>query len=198
MAGPDTIVSHRVVDLSEGVEPGVIRFFKDRAIDYVVDSDGNIIGQWEYNYTPKGVVTACIAAFATDKKMILVYRHRAGADWIYELPGGDTRGSESSEQAALRELREETGYTTNDPLVLLSRGYVSAAHTNVPMHIYYASNCEQTHASRLDSMECSAGLEAIAIHPRDVILRMDACDGYFNDGIARAILVLQARELIAF
>ena len=53
-----------------------------------------------------------IAAFTKDDKMILTkqYRHPFGKV-IFDIPAGGMKDGETPEQAALRELAEETGYT---------------------------------------------------------------------------------------
>ena len=53
-----------------------------------------------------------IAAFTQDGKMILTkqYRHPFGKV-ILDMPAGGMKDGETPEQAALRELEEETGYT---------------------------------------------------------------------------------------
>ena len=53
-----------------------------------------------------------IAAFTKDEKMILTsqYRHPFGKV-ILDIPAGGMKDDETPEQAALRELEEETGYT---------------------------------------------------------------------------------------
>jgi len=54
-----------------------------------------------------------VAALTEDNKMILTrqYRHPLRR-LIYDLPAGGMHDGETPEQAALRELEEETGYTT--------------------------------------------------------------------------------------
>ena len=53
-----------------------------------------------------------IAAFTNNNKMILTrqYRHPFGKI-IYDIPAGGTENGETLQEAALRELEEETGYT---------------------------------------------------------------------------------------
>ena len=57
-------------------------------------------------------VAVAIAAFTEDDKIILTkqYRHPL-RKLIYDLPAGGMKDGETSKQAALRELEEETGYT---------------------------------------------------------------------------------------
>ena len=57
--------------------------------------------------------TVAIAAFTDDNKMSLTkqYRHPL-QKVVYDMPGGAIEAGETPSQAALRELEEETGYTT--------------------------------------------------------------------------------------
>ena len=66
--------------------------------------------EWVY-FKASGAAVA-IAAFTTDNKMILTkqYRHPFGKI-IYDIPAGGTKNGETLQEAALRELEEETGYT---------------------------------------------------------------------------------------
>jgi len=66
--------------------------------------------EWIY-FKVSGKAVA-IAAFTKDDKMILTkqYRHPFGKV-ILDIPAGGTENGETLEQAALRELEEETGYT---------------------------------------------------------------------------------------
>lgn len=65
--------------------------------------------EWVYF---KGSGAVAIAAFTQDNKMILTkqYRHPF-SKIIYDLPAGGIMSGETLEQAAMRELEEETGYT---------------------------------------------------------------------------------------
>lgn len=66
--------------------------------------------EWVYF---KGSDAVAIAAFTQDNKMILTkqYRHPFGKV-ILDIPAGGLKEGETPRQAALRELEEETGYTT--------------------------------------------------------------------------------------
>jgi ADP-ribose pyrophosphatase len=65
--------------------------------------------EWVYFKTSG---TVAVAAFTHDNEMILTkqYRHPFG-QVIYDLPAGGMEEGETPEQAALRELEEETGYS---------------------------------------------------------------------------------------
>jgi len=75
--------------------------------------------EWIY-FKVSGKAVA-IAAFTEDNKMILTkqYRHPFGKV-ILDIPAGGVKDGETPEQAALRELEEETGYTA-EKLVWIGR-----------------------------------------------------------------------------
>lgn len=61
-----------------------------------------------------------VVAFTKDEELILVrqFRHGPGANTL-EIPGGLIDPGEDHADAAVRELREETGFATDTPLVRL-------------------------------------------------------------------------------
>ena len=66
--------------------------------------------EWVY-FKVSGFAVA-VAAFTEDNKMLLVRQYRHPFRKImYDLPAGGMKKGETPEQAALRELEEETGYT---------------------------------------------------------------------------------------
>jgi ADP-ribose pyrophosphatase len=66
--------------------------------------------EWVY-FKASGFAVA-VAAFTEDNKMLLVRQYRHPFRKImYDLPAGGMKKGETPEQAALRELEEETGYT---------------------------------------------------------------------------------------
>jgi len=83
-------------------------------VDTLEFSDGSR-HEWVYlSGTSAGAIggAVAIAAFTEDNKMILTkqYRHPF-RKIIYDIPAGGAQDGETPEQAALRELEEETGYT---------------------------------------------------------------------------------------
>jgi len=79
------------------------------------------------------------------------YKHGCG-EVIIEFPAGLIDEGEAPEEAAKRELLEETGYTS-PKWTLLGEAYASP--TGSPMkHVFYlAEECEQTHETELESAE---------------------------------------------
>lgn len=78
--------------------------------------------------------------FVKEGKVALVrqFRYVYGRE-IYEIPAGKIDEGESAEQAAMRELEEETGYRT-DSLIKLFDIYPSPGYTDEVIAIYYAPN----------------------------------------------------------
>jgi len=67
---------------------------------------------YEYTYFKSGG-TVAVAAFTDDNKMILTKQYRYPLQKVvYDIPGGAIEVGETPSQAAVRELEEETGYTT--------------------------------------------------------------------------------------
>ena len=86
-------------------------------IDTLECADGSKY-EWVYFGDAKvkdNPTAVAVAAFTEDDKMLLVkqYRHPLGK-LIYDLPAGGIREGESPQQAVLRELEEETGYTAEN------------------------------------------------------------------------------------
>lgn len=67
------------------------------------------------------VIPAVSVAIVRDGKVLLVRRGRAPSKGLYAFPGGRVEAGESLEEAARRELREETGLVAGalEPIDLL-------------------------------------------------------------------------------
>lgn len=96
-----------------------------------------------------------VVALTADGRLILVnqYRHAAKNRFL-EFPGGTTEPAceESPEQAARRELREETGYVPG-ALRYLGMHYPNPALQDNRMHVYLATDCERVGEPTLDPFE---------------------------------------------
>lgn len=96
---------------------------------------------------------ANVVALTQDGRVILVRQWRFGSQAEgLEVPGGVVDKGESPEQAAARELEEETGYR---PGSMESVGWIwpNPAHFTNKQHTFVARDCERIHDGRPDGSE---------------------------------------------
>ncbi len=86
----------------------------------------------------RGPDTVAVLPFLNRNKILMErqYRHPLGS-YLLEIPAGHIEKGESPRHAALRELREETGYTAAS-LKYLFRGY-AAPGSKTELTYYYAA-----------------------------------------------------------
>ncbi len=93
-----------------------------------------------YTKDKMGSRSVAVIALTGDNKVIIAEQFRPGPEKIMlELPGGGVEEDEDLATAALRELEEETGYTSDE---VTSIGMVyKDAYTNTSANYYLAKNC---------------------------------------------------------
>ncbi|MGL5717005.1 MAG: NUDIX hydrolase [Paraclostridium sp.] len=83
-----------------------------------------------------------IVSLTSDNKVILVKQYRKAIEKaIWEIPAGKLEQNESPKDCAIRELKEETGYTAKN-LKLIHKFYTSAGFSNQKVYIYLATELE--------------------------------------------------------
>lgn len=94
-----------------------------------------------------------VIPFTTDGKIVLVEQYRHGIDeWTVEIPGGVIEEGDSPEQAALRELKEETGFFSNQ-IEHLGTVAANPAMQEMRCHCFVARDVTPTGNQMLDPGE---------------------------------------------
>ncbi len=94
-----------------------------------------------------------IVPITQDSELILLKQYRHGAQiQTREIPAGGIRKGESPEEAARRELTEETGYTSESMELLCAR-WVNPALQNNRIFTFLCRSCQKTEDQNLDATE---------------------------------------------
>lgn len=79
-----------------------------------------------------------ILAITNENRVLLVKQYRKAIEKaLWELPAGKLEQGESPRECAIRELKEETGYSTSN-VKLIHKFYTSAGFSNQKIYIYLA------------------------------------------------------------
>jgi 8-oxo-dGTP pyrophosphatase MutT (NUDIX family) len=94
-----------------------------------------------------------VFAITKDNQVVVIeqFRHGTG-DITIEIPGGLVDGDEDAKFAAMRELVEETGYTSSNVISLGKTRPNPAIQDNWLYH-FLALDCEKTHDVEFDETE---------------------------------------------
>ncbi|MBC5637134.1 NUDIX hydrolase [Ornithinibacillus hominis] len=128
-----------------------------------------------------------------DNKIVLVEQYRKPLEKsIIEIPAGKLEPGEVPEITAMRELEEETGYTTSH-LTKVTSFYTSPGFANELMHIYLAKDLEKlTVPKALDEDEFVEVLEVTLEEAKKLVEEQRIHDAKTN----YAILYLDTQELL--
>ena len=155
----------------------------DLWLDTVILPDGKSATREVINH-PGGV---CVLAADENNNVLTVRQFRKAIDGVMlEIPAGKLEYGENVEEAALRELREETGMVAKE-LVYLGYFHPTPAYCREKIHMYFARNLIKTNTD-LDEDEF---VEASAI-PFDELYKM-VLSNEVTDG-KTALAVLKAKE----
>ena len=93
-----------------------------------------------------------IIAVTNNEEFIITFQNRINDKIIAEFPAGYIEEGESPIEAAKRELEEETGYSTDD-IVMLDEVYTSPGIDNSITYILIANDCVKTTEQKTDGTE---------------------------------------------
>lgn len=127
------------------------RFFSLRS-DKCELPDGRIMPDYYVcSFTP----WCQVLPITKDKQVVFVKQYRHGIEKVtLEFPGGAVSSHEAKEaqKAAMRELQEETGYTSSR-VQHIGTHNPNPAFQNNEMFSFIAWDCEKTHPQKLDPFE---------------------------------------------
>ena len=113
-------------------------------------ADGTMIAPFYVNEAPDFVV---VIAVTKEGQFVMIYQYRHAIDQvILEVPAGCVEPGESMEQAAARELLEETGYEAGT-LTFLWKMAPNASCLNNYAWCYLALDVEKKGVQKLDATE---------------------------------------------
>ena len=116
-----------------------------------VDPNGNRMEA--FTKDKLGARSIAVIALTAENMVVVNEMFRPGPEKVmYEIPGGGANdGDEKLEQAAARELKEETGYSA-ESMEYLGVVYKDA-WSNSENHYFLAHNCKKTSEQELDEEE---------------------------------------------
>ena len=110
--------------------------------------------------TKNGPPIVVVVPFLDDETILLIKQYRyVWGKWSWEVPAGHQDPNETKEQAALRELEEETGYHAGN--LSLSYSYLSSSISSQPFYSFQAHSLTPTEQN-LDKGE------HITVHPTPI------------------------------
>ena len=104
--------------------------------------NGNTISK-EKNIKNGGKDSVIVIAITQEKEYIITIQNRIKDKLIAEFPSGYIENGEDPIETAKRELKEETGYVSDD-LFLIDEAYTSPGTDNSKTYIVVANNCIKT------------------------------------------------------
>lgn len=159
------------------------RIYEGRIINLRKDTVTVINGQSQREIVEHGG-GAVIAAIKDDGKMLMVKQFRKPAERIMlEVPAGKLDPGEEPADAALRELKEETGYSAG-AIELLTKMYPSVGYSEEVLYIYLCTRLVKGESAFDDN-------EAIDIeeYPIDELYKM-VMNGQLADGKSQVAILM--------
>ena len=154
------------------------------------------INGWEFAHRVRGSNPVGIVAMTRDQQVILISQYRVPVGKVcVEIPAGlvgDSGETEEWKAAALRELREETGYAADDAVVL-TEGPTSAGLTDECITLVRALGVRKAGEPEPDGDE-NIEVHLVPLKDVDAFLQHRVALGNLVDAKVYAALYFLARE----
>ena len=132
---------------------------------------------------------ASVLAVTEAGQVVFVDQYRHGASRVSrELPAGVIDAGETAEQAARRELEEETGFVATTWMPLLTTNTEPSRHTN-RAHFFFAAGARLASAQRMDPAE---NIHVALMEPREIVPAIER--GQIIHGVHVGAILLAARR----
>lgn len=130
--------------------------------------------------------------YTSDGKFVICqqYRHAAGKI-MYQFPAGAVDKNETNEEAARRELVEETGYTSDDFEHLVDTAAYATKLTGW-QHVYLARNAKLTQEPHNDVNEPT---KVLLVSPKELMDLIVTNQFQLPESLAGALLAFRALKL---
>ncbi len=132
-------------------------YFSGRVIDLSVETvslaDGLIATRELVGHAP----AVCVLPFLDETTVVLVKQYRNSIKQVLlEVPAGGMNPGERPEEAAKRELKEETGYEA-DQLIYCGCSVLTPGFCNEVMHLFYAKGLSKGE----QNLDCDENVECV-------------------------------------
>ncbi|WP_047985370.1 NUDIX domain-containing protein [Ornithinibacillus californiensis] len=178
--------------------------FEEKTINTVKIFDGKVVklqvdevtlpnGKQSTREIIKHPGAVAVIPMTKEGKIVLVEQFRKPLEKsIVEIPAGKLEPGEDPQETAVRELEEETGYTTKS-LTKLTSFYSSPGFADEIMHIYVAKELEKlVEAPSMDEDEFVEILEVTLEEAKQMVEELRIHDAKTN----YAVLYLEMQELL--
>lgn len=127
-----------------------------------------------------------------EDKLVMVRQYRKELDQItFELPGGAVEQGESHEEAARRELLEETGYQCGE-LIFLGSIHSHCRLLNRRLHLYFTNTLHTRQAQNLNADE---EIEVVFLPFAEVFAHISS-GAWADSELAHALFLAKLKGLI--